>query len=222
MKKKMTCIVCLLVIVVVLVSLGIYFKPRKAEELSEEEHLSVLSKKIEYYYIDHIQDERVDYTDFELYPLYDNNDEFKYVLVEFKPKGYTYVYITDEWLYNTKRFPISTFDYLTCMYSVSSWWGESWKAGKFDDNGELEYTSEDYFESPFSVKDVLDEKKYLITIKQEYSGSYLIPSIMQDGKYVNLYSDELYYVEDGKSSSPQVNSGHIKFIGKPYFRMPRG
>lgn len=45
MKKKMTCIVCLLVIVVVLVSLGIYFKPRKAEELSEEEHLSVLSKK---------------------------------------------------------------------------------------------------------------------------------------------------------------------------------
>ena len=56
------------------------------------------------------------------------------------------------------------------MYSVSSWWSESWKAGKFDENGELEYTSEDYFESPFSVKDVLDEKKYLI---HKRNGEYI-------------------------------------------------
>ena len=80
---------------------------------SDAAHLRRIARRVEKRYMG----KDSEYTSFELYKIYNENDEFKYVLVEFEPYGFVYVQIN----------PCS-FIYGCSMYTRydSSCWFKQW------------------------------------------------------------------------------------------------
>ena len=75
--------------------LGLVGCKTKAEQFTVEEHIERISKRVEKRYFG--KDSEYEFTDYEVFPLYDQNDEFaNYCVVEFEPYGYVYVDVTDE------------------------------------------------------------------------------------------------------------------------------
>ena len=140
-------------------------------------------------------------TGFEVYPLYDNNDELKYCVVEFHPYGYQGIWIRDEYLKALTWIGLGV-----SMYSLSHRFGV-WKPCSIDkETGEIVFETENgaekvCYHSPFTERGVLDEKKYLIRCKEkDNNNEWLIPAVKRNGKYLNLYSNEEFEVVDGRAT----------------------
>lgn len=162
------------------------------QNYSSDDHYNNLKKIIEEKYMQ----SNYGFTGFELYPIYNENDEHKYFLVEFEPIKFLYVFIKDKSTHYGNSLYCAEIEYLWTPYTVS----------EKEVDGKIKYIRNfklDEFgnriihnRSHFKVAGVEEEKLYLLTI---YSGSdeRLIPAVKRDDKYLNLVSMELIdYVKD--------------------------
>ena len=188
---------------------------------TDEGHIKSVSMKIRWRYIigkDEITihddnlgtDEKVKPTDFEIYPLYNVDEELKWFLVEFQPYGYFYVKI----IFDT---PVIILPMYRISSSLSTWTPcYIDKEKDSDKNKDLIWELDDngnkviYKNSPFFVRGALEEKKYLIKYEST-TGPKLIPSIKCGEKYVNLYNNCEFTIKDGKILEKQAAPGQIGF-----------
>ena len=196
--KKKTIILCvvLAVVIALLAILGVRIIKGSSWAYTEEQHLQRISKLVEKRYMSG----DYDYMSYEVFPLYDQNEEMHYCVVEFKPHGFVWVKInernlnyrglngmysrreTDEW---------SRYEYIDTTQTSSYEKNKKWET---DESGKRIY----YKVSPYKAAGVKDEKRYLITIKQE-SYYTTIPAVEHGDKFLNLMDmKEFEYVEESK------------------------
>ena len=218
-------IVLLIVIFCVLSLFGIFNV--KSSWFTEEQHLKRISNRVEKKYIKgdytlRLYDEdgssykSYKATGFDIYPLYNADDELEYALIEFEPYGYTYVIISEKQILGL----INVFNVGTSMYSISSLYGENaWLPySSYDTDGEPIYLTDSngqikYTDNPYIVRGVENEKRYLL----EYyhcNGDlkpYFIPATKKDGKFINLISNIVVPVRDGKAVGVQAYQQELRF-----------
>lgn len=174
----------------VLLCAGIAFSGcrRKASSFTEEEHIQRIRERVE---------EKIDkfsfaYGDkcegFEVYPLYNENEELKYCLIEFQPCGFTFVMILDE-----RPLWISCVGASTSMYAHGTLYGVKGKLSPLIEkegewlepftyaNGESIY----YERSPYFSTGNINERKYFLQIEKQ---PYYICAVKKEGKLVNVIS----------------------------------
>lgn len=144
---------------------------------------------------------------FELFPVYDENEELRYFLVEFNPEYYIYIKIKEK--YN-RLLNVS-------MYSVYE--GEAWQRYTIDGDGNIEYEIDEngnfvyYNCSHFKVANIKNEKIYLLRSRFNHVGhKAVIPAIKVGDKFLNLISmEEFEYKETFEE--PQAISSIYFFYG---------
>ncbi|MBE7088634.1 MAG: hypothetical protein E7370_03850 [Clostridiales bacterium] len=176
----------------------------KADHYTVDEHIERVSALVEKRYMT----ENSEYTDYSVYPIYDENNELRYMLIEFKPYGFVYVKINEEKLH---------FPYAVSMYVRDTSEGKTWRRYTIEENGnktwEVNENGEyiNYNSSHFKVANIQDEKRYLLKVENNF-----IPAVKREEKFLNLVSmQEMDYEPTMKASEQAVSE--INFISKNYF-----
>lgn len=191
----------------------------KSSKYTETEHIQRVTERIE----ERFMTEKFEYTDFEVYPLYNENDELKYFLVEFEPYGFVYVLLRDE-----SPFYISMFGGQKSMYKLSDTQGDRyWNRYNIDETNSQNYPDTDkiweidengeiivYKKSPYSIENVQDTHRYLL--RDSKSISDYVPAVKIGEKYKNLISMEEMTISDGRYTKKQATV-YIPFIAKKDF-----
>ncbi|HJA02596.1 MAG TPA: hypothetical protein H9797_04360 [Candidatus Gallimonas gallistercoris] len=196
----------------------------RASSYTEEEHIARVTERAKERFLG----EGSEYTGLEVYPVYNEYDELKYMLIEFQSQGFLYVLIDRE------QFPWK-------MYTLSNIHPESWmpyrvKEGAqedvYDADGNLlvqavdrEYIRDEsgqaviYHESHFKAAGIEGERRYLLTTEAaEFlgGGSSWIPAVKRGEQYLDLVDGALIdYTPGMESSSYAVEL--LYFIPKPDF-----
>ncbi len=191
---------------------------------SEERHIQRITKRAEERFLG----EGSTYTGLEVHPVYTENDELRYALIEFEPQGFVYVSIGE------RAYPWKG------MYTLSDTESESWmpyrvKEGArediYDADGNLLYQTTNrefirdengqviiYNESPFKVAGIKDERRYLLKMNRTESlggGGFWIPAVKRGEQYLNLVDGALIdYTPDMESAYAGIDIG---FINKSNF-----
>ena len=152
---------------------------------SEEEHLSRVRERAEERFLG----EGSEYTGFEVYPIYNEDDKLESMLIELEPQGFMYVKIN-------KDSSLSLFGGVS-MYTMSSDTPRSWMPYRVNKGMKEEYTDEfgnvfiaedrelihdengeviRYFESHFKVAGIENERRYLLRTPRSGGGA-LIPAV---------------------------------------------
>ena len=178
-----------------------------ADDYTEEEHIARVTELARQRYI-----ENGDFTDLEVFPLYDVNDKLAYFLIELQPTGYVYVQLNKEESYVHSLYTMDlhysapysmnfAWFYNTVDRDTATWYtdenGRRWgvdgkRALETNESGEpIIYT-----DSVFKVAKIHDEKRYLLTVKQSGRNDYIV-CVKRGDKYLNLISLEEfeYYPE---------------------------
>ena len=159
---------------------------------SEEEHIEFMSESMR----DKLEKNGV--TDFDVYPLYNENDEFEYCLFECSPSGFAFscvrekpfdYFYADKYVSNVewRRMIVRDTDAKTVTHNGVVWAKDEKSSFpdafyERDEDGEFVY----YNESPFKLADVLDQRMYFLEVYHGY-----IPAVKaENGKYINLISFE--------------------------------
>ena len=242
MKKKYKKIT-VFIILILICSLCVFLYTNNSSWYSEKQHTQRVENRIKRRFIDGDvllnsvnsktglpSTANVKATDFEIYPLYNENDEPEYFLIEFEPYGYLYVYIRQKPIYSVFHGGYS-------MYAISSphgnqpWCQRSFYEGSYSDATEnglevcgghdgkyVVYDKDEkgnkimYLNSPFKVKGIKDEKRYLV-------GRSYLPAVKKGDKFVNLYSDEEFEIINGEYSEEQINADGGTSFGFYFFSL---
>ena len=179
MKRPLRVIICLLC----LFSYCFLFGYDLVSQYTIEEHVQRITERISKKDFSWV----LTYESFEVYPLYDLNEQVNVCLVEFEPSGFVFVHLRDE-----PQLLCNVTGAGTSMYKRSDFYcagQSSWSPYIVDDNYEKHYFLDErgwefiYYKSPYRVAQVLDEKKYLI--ETDDHGSYIC-AIKKGGEYINL------------------------------------
>lgn len=170
-KRKVALICCVLAVLLLLITaLCVWAWTFTAGSYSESQHLSRIEEIAKERYLG----EGSEYTGLEVYPLYDENDEFHYALIELKPQGFVYVEIEDRaspqssmYLKSGDPHTNAWRPYAFEKDAVSVIPGEdgteeTWEGRRYfqDENGEyITYTA-----SHFAVAGIKDERRYFIPL----------------------------------------------------------
>ncbi len=214
-KKKVKVISIIIIVAILTLSFSIYrFSRRKASWISDEKHLERISASIQKNYIDtyganYVGDKDGKFTDypeviptaFQVYPMYDANDEMRYCLVEFEPYGYTYVRIKDScFLFYSYKANRSL--YTNARFGNNYWFPcDNTQSGYVGEN-DIE-TQTFYFNSPFAIRARSDEKYYLL------KGH--IPAVKRAGTFINLYTNEVVSASNSEDLTAQPYSQSVGF-----------
>ena len=191
--KKVVWILCVFFIVIALSGC------KKAKYYTDEEHINNVRKIIERKYLD-------DDETYELRPLYNNDDQLQYFVVDFSNNDFMYIKIVDEEKY-----------YLHSLYIRNVDEG-SWSKVVDVVNGKVIYETDEsgnpilYYNSHFKVANIPnDTRGYLI--KTTGSAS-LVPSIKVGDNYLDLITMQEY------NNISYENKGlGINFSSIPHFRL---
>lgn len=223
MKRFTKLFACLSAVILLMVA-GL-FVGCSSSVYSEEQHLERVKERAEERFLG----EDSEYTGLEVYPLYNEYDKLKYVLVELEPQGFMYVRIND------KEYPWRG------MYTMSSLEPEFWipyqmKEGAredvFDADGNLIYQTTDreyyrdengqvfvYHQSHFKVAGIENERRYLLAFISTLHGGHtrmLMPAVKRGEQYLNLVDGKLMDYEPEIESATYA-SVDFAFIGKSAF-----
>ena len=204
-KKKINVkkIIRITILLIILITIPTTIMCRSSCMYSEKGHYRRIQKRIEERFITTGL-----YEEYELYPLYDEEDKLRYFVVEFSPTDYRVISINK---YDFGCLGAS-------MYSLFE--TNPWQRYVLD-NGEKIYEKDKdgndifYNQSPYKVAGIKDEKRYLINVKQD-SNPFYVPAVKRGDKYLNLISmkEEEIILE----SKEEVNeSWDIYFFIKPRF-----
>ena len=203
-KKKINVkkIIRITILLIILITIPTTIMCRSSCMYSEKGHYRRIQKRIEERFI-----ETGVHKEYELYPLYDENDKLKYFVVDF-PTNYHIIKINE---YDLSCLGVS-------MYTL--YINNPWQRYVLE-NGEKVYEKDKdgndifYKQSPYKVAGIKDEKRYLIEVSQGSSSSY-VPAVKRGDKYLNLIS--MKEEEIVLKSNEQINeTWTISCIYKPYF-----
>ena len=197
----------------------------RASSYTEEEHIARVTECAKERFLG----EGSEYTGLEVFPVYNEYDELKYMLIEFQPQGFLYVLIDRE------QFPWK-------MYTLSNMQPESWMPYRvnegaqedvYDADGNLlaqavnrEYIRDEngqaviYYESHFKAAGIEGERRYLLTTEAaEFlgGGSSWIPAVKRGERYLDLVDGALIDYTPGMVSA--YATADIAFINKPDFNL---
>lgn len=199
-KSRRTAVLCcvLAAILLVVMALSVWVWSCTAGFYSERQHLSRIEGLAKKRYLS----EGSEYTGLEVYPLYDENEEFHYALIELKPQGFVYVKI-QEWALPQSSMYLKSGDpnmnawrpYAFEKDVVSVIPGEdgteeTWEGRRYfrDENGEyITYTA-----SHFAVAGIEGERRYFIPLvddsgeRRKSVGVFL--AVKRGENYLNLIS----------------------------------
>ena len=195
MKKKMISILSsiMLTVISVIMFSGCYYE--RASDYTEEEHIARVTKLAKQRYIDNGE-----YTSLEVFPLYDENDELGYFLIELEPAGHVYVRLNKREVYGSGRSLYTRcemlerpwikheVDYSADSFSVSyygrKYWFHDVKPIETDNDG----TPILHFESPFYSVDLNKERGYFINNRLAPSMEGYVVAVKRNDRLYNLIS----------------------------------
>ena len=183
----------------------------KASYYTEEQHIQRITERL-------LNQENIRYPeglteeDFNVYALYNQNEQLTQCIIEDEPNGFSFVLVKDQ-----PSFFISCFYVNRSMYMTGVYYGKEnpWtpyirdngeKEPILDENGEMIY----YDKSPYFVTNSLSERKYLLKTN---NSSEFICAIEKNGKFLNLISGlefepaERYYYKEHATISTAFYSG---------------
>ena len=203
-KKKINVkkIIRITILLIILITIPTTIMCRSSCMYSEKGHYRRIQKRIEERFI-----ETGVHKEYELYPLYDENDKLKYFVVDF-PTNYHIIRINK---YDLGCLGVS-------MYTLSI--NNPWQRYVLENGEKVCEKDKDgndifYNQSPYKIAGIKDEKKYLIEVSQGSSSSY-VPAVKRGDKYLNLIS--MKEEEIVLKSNEQINeTWTISCIYKPYF-----
>ncbi len=195
-KKKIVLCVVLAVVIALLAVLGVRIIKGSSWAYTEEQHLQRISKLVEKRYMG----EKSEYTSYEVFPLYDQNEKMKYCIVEFEPYGFVWVKINDNdfnyGMYSRREMDKngwSRYEYIDTTQTSSSEDNIKWET---DEGKERIY----YKESPYKVAGISDERRYVVTIIQAIHYPSTVPAVKRGDKYLNLMDmKEFEYVPESET-----------------------
>ena len=196
--KKKTILLCvvLAVVIALLAILGVRIIKGSSWAYTEEQHLQRISKLVEKRYMG----EKSEYTSYEVFPLYDQNEKMKYCIVEFEPYGFVWVKINDNdfnyGMYSRREMDKngwSRYEYIDTTQTSSSEDNIKWET---DEGKKRIY----YKESPYKVAGISDERRYVVTIIQAIHYPSTVPAVKRGDKYLNLMDmKEFEYVPESET-----------------------
>ena len=196
--KKKTIILCvvLAIVIALLAVVGVRIIKGSSWAYTEEQHLQRISKLVEKRYMG----EKSEYTSYEVFPLYDQNEKMKYCIVEFEPYGFVWVKINDNdfnyGMYSRREMDKngwSRYEYIDTTQTSSSEDNIKWET---DEGKERIY----YKESPYKVAGISDERRYVVTIIQAIHYPSTVPAVKRGDKYLNLMDmKEFEYVPESET-----------------------
>ena len=165
---------------------------------TDSQHLARIQRRAEWRFLG----EGSAYTGLTVYPLYSEEEEFDYALIELQPQGFMYVRINDtaifEWLSGAS------------MYTMSERTPTAWRPYRIVE-GKNEYFKDEngysiwYSESHFKVAGIEDERRYLLRTATGY-----IPAVKRGEQYLDLVDGELIdYDPNAYSGTYAGTSGFI-------------
>ena len=166
--------------------LGFTVHGQRDSTYTQEQHIARISKRVEKRYMG----EGSKYTDFKVYPLYNQNDCFSYYcLVEFEPYGYMYVEIRDvNWARVLGLYGMYSKDSTSKDPTIE------WVRYKIDESGKEFYYEMDetgkpieYSVSHFKAAGIENETRYVLRVGKRHM---YIPAVKRGDKYLNLISME--------------------------------
>lgn len=196
--KKKTIILCvvLAIVIALLAVLGVRIIKGSSWAYTEEQHLQRINELVEKRYMG----EKSEYTSYEVFPLYDQNEKMKYCIVEFEPYGFVWVKINDNdfnyGMYSRREMDKngwSRYEYIDTTQTSSSEDNIKWET---DEGKERIY----YKESPYKVAGISDERRYVVTIIQAIHYPSTVPAVKRGDKYLNLMDmKEFEYVPESET-----------------------
>ena len=196
--KKKTIILCvvLAVVIALLAILGVRIIKNSSWAYTEEQHLQRINELVEKRYMG----EKSEYTSYEVFPLYDQNEKMKYCIVEFEPYGFVWVKINDNdfnyGMYSRREMDKngwSRYEYIDTTQTSSSEDNIKWET---DEGKERIY----YKESPYKVAGISEERRYVVTIIQAIHYPSTVPAVKRGDKYLNLMDmKEFEYVPESET-----------------------
>ena len=191
----------------------------KYNRFSEEEHIQRIAERIEKRFIA----DQTFYTNFCVYPLFSENEELKYFLVEFEPYGFVFIKLKDEKFQITSCLGTSSSMYgLSNIYGKTTWspytivktnsqpFPDTDKCWMVDEKGERIF----YNKSPYHVTENLEERKYIISLEN----AEFICAIKSGNSFKNLISLEDFNVYEGDLTNTQATI-YIAFIANNRFEL---
>ncbi len=188
----------------------------KAKYYTVEEHIQRVRERMEKRMEDPYYEP---FTAFEVYPLYNVNDELNYFLIELEPYGFLFVILSDEYwhivywssMYKTNLgvFDKGAWSPYTIDETNSQPEPDTDKIWMVDEN----YKKICYDRSPYYVTNNLNEKKYLLRTEGNY-----ICAVKSGEKFFNLVSLTEFEVVNGEASNKEAGLS-IKFIPKETFAL---
>ena len=177
------------------ISLSLVGCSNDPNDFTVEEHIQRISDRIRAKDFTSSIYHGLTYEDFEVYPVYDENEKLNHYLIEFEPYGFTFVYVREKPSLLTTIIHKPSMYYLQEVYNENHLWSPyvvnepkedynlyddiQWL---LDENGERIY----YAKSPYYVTNNINEKKYLL----HAGGGYDICAVKKDGNFINLISGQ--------------------------------
>jgi hypothetical protein len=173
------------------------------DDFTTEEHVQRISNRMRARDLTEEYPVGFTYEDFEVYPLYNENEEVEYYLIEFEPYGFMFVYISNE-------LPkcLSLIGASRSMYVLSNIYNENKTWSPYiRDNIKSEAVF--YNRSPYYITGNIEGKKYLLKVEH----SEFICAIKKNSKFINLITGEEF---DPFFVTQQLTL-YITFINKSRF-----
>ena len=191
----------------------------KADKYTVEEHLERIAKKVDKRYMSG----DYDFTSYELYPLYNENEKMDFVLVEFEPQGFILVQLQRgtfgqiKYRRDDKYLEIGwsrlRYEIIEEGQKASDFEDDVWKLipeaqhikmallREYDENGEVIV----YYVSPYKLAGVLDQRLYCV------AGQFV--AIKTENGYLNLMSMKEFVYCDGMGADdePQFGGGVLPY-----------
>ncbi len=217
LKKFFISIAIILVVVIVVPFFVLIFGGINCDWFTEEQHEKRISRRIDR----KIKSGYYDATGYELYPLYNLDEELRYFLVEFEPVGHMYVSIGHGHL-------LDVFGSTSMYHEPTGRIVEKWNPCTIEETGNTKSVIFDHDEngrmitcrqSPFKYRDKLNERKYLLFF---FDAGY-VPAVRKGDKFVNLCANYEFEQTNGYLTSEEdelfmtANTENINFINKRPF-----
>lgn len=175
-------------------------------DYTEEQHKQRISERLEKEFSHWSYSPGKYFDSFEVYPLYDENENLVFFLIELEPFYFEFVKLVDDpdFLHWLIRFDIMY------QYDGVNEWSPYKPSGEtssndpnigrdwiLDENGEKIV----YKKSPYYVTGNIDNRKYII--ETEKRGEYVC-AVKENGKFVNLISGDTFEIENGSIPTLQA------------------